>query len=216
MTLQERLTATAEALRRNNMEAYCVDTAAEVVPLVRRLLTAGDTVAVGGSKTLEETGVLALLRSGEYRFLDRYAPDLTAEQIERLYRDSFSADAYLCSSNAVTESGELYNVDGRANRVAALCYGPRSVILVVGCNKVVPDLDAAARRVKTVAAPQNTKRLNCATYCRETGVCVAADGERCTDGCGSAARICCTYVTMGYQRVPGRIKVILVGEELGF
>ncbi len=213
---REQLESVAEALRRNQMEAVCVDTAAEVIPLIRSWLNVGDTVAVGGSRTLEDVGVLPILRSGEYRFLDRYAPDLTPEQVRAIFVKSFDADAYLCSANAVTERGEVYCVDGNSNRIAAMAFGPRSVILVVGNNKIVPDLDAAARRVKTVAAPSNTARLGCATPCAETGECCGIDGEYCTDGCGSASRICCSYLTLGYQRTAGRIKVILVDEPLGF
>ena len=216
MTVRERIEIAAAALRKNNMDVYCVDTKEQVAAQVAALLHEGDTVAVGGSQSLDETGVIDLLRGGDYRFLDRYVPGLTREQLREIYVESFSADAYLCSSNAVTLRGELYNVDGNANRVAAMCFGPRSVILVVGCNKLVADLDEAAQRVKTAAAPLNTKRLHCATYCEEKGVCMAADGEFCTDGCASPARICCTYVTMGYQREAHRIKVILVGEPLGF
>ncbi len=216
MTTRQSLNAVAEALRRNNMESYVVDTADEVVPLLKKLLHTGNTVAVGGSRTLDELGVIDLLRGGDYQFLDRYAPDLTREQVTDLFRRSFSADTYLCSSNAVTLRGELYNVDGNGNRIAAMCFGPRSVIVVVGCNKVVADLKEAEKRVKTVAAPLNAKRLHCTTYCHERGECMGKDGEWCTDGCASSARICCTYMAMGYQREAGRIKVILVGESLGF
>ena len=183
------LVAVAEALRKNNMDVFCVERAAEVVPLVRTLLKPGDTVAVGGSQSLTDADVLSLLRSGEYRFLDRYTPGLTPEQTREIFVASLGADAYLCSANAVTEKGELYFVDGNANRIAALCYGPRSVILVVGKNKIVPDLAAAHRRVKTVAAPRNTARLGCDTPCAKNGVCCAVDSTDPTDGCRSAARI---------------------------
>lgn len=216
MSISARMERTAEALRKNNMDAYCVATKEEVPALVESLLSAGDVVSFGGSATLSQAGVMDLLRGGNYQVLDRDAAGLTRPQVEEIFRKSFSADAYLCSSNAVTERGELYNVDGNGNRVAALCYGPKSVILVVGENKITADLTEAEQRIKTVAAPLNTKRLNCDTYCLKTGICMGAEGDFCTDGCHSSARICCTYVTMGYQRVPGRIKVILVGESLGF
>lgn len=206
----------ADALRRNQMEVHCVKTAGEVVPLLCTLLQAGDTVAVGGSRTLDEAEVLPLLRSGEYRFLDRYAAGPSAEEQRQVFLDSMGADVYLCSANAVTERGEIYCVDGNCNRIAALCFGPRSVILVVGCNKIVPDLNEAVRRVKTVAAPKNAARLHSAAPCAKTGCCTAADGDFCTDGCDTDARICCSHLTLGWQREKNRIKVVLVAEPLGF
>ncbi len=213
MTLLEQ---TAAALRRNNMEAYCVEHKEEAVTLLKTLLKTGDSVGVGGSRTLDELGVIDLLRSGDYRFIDRYEQGLTPDQLREKYVAALGADVFLCSSNAVTVNGELYNVDGLSNRVAALCYGPRSVVLVVGKNKIVPDLKAAEHRVKTIAAPLNAQRLGCDTYCRTQNVCRQPGGEYCTDGCHSPGRICCTYVVMGHQRIAGRIKVILVNEDLGF
>ena len=121
----------------------------------------------------------------------------------------------MTSSNAVTERGELYNVDGNSNRIAAIAFGPSRVIMVVGINKIVPDLDAAIRRVKTIAAPKNTQRLSCKTYCEAAGKCAGLDGDLCA-GCASDARICCNYLVSAKQREPGRIHVIFVGEELGY
>ena len=212
----EQLETVADALRKNGMIAHCVSDKTQVVPLVRSLLTVGESVAVGGSVTLEETGVLALLRSGDYRFIDRYAPDLTPEQQSETLRQGLLVNTFLCSSNAVTRAGELYNVDGRANRVAAMAFGPDRVIVVVGSNKIVDDLPAAVRRVKTIAAPLNTKRLGCHTYCAVNGVCKAVDSENYTDGCASPDRICSHYFVAGKQRVADRICVILVGEPLGY
>ncbi len=215
MTVQE-LEVVADALRRNRMAAHCVQTKEEVVPLVKSLLTSGSTVAVGGSVSLSDAGVMELLRSGEYHFLDRYAEGLSDEERNAVLLNSMQADAYLCSSNAVTRKGELYNVDGRANRIAAIAYGPALVVLVVGCNKIVDTLDDAVRRVKTVAAPMNAKRLHCDTYCATFGTCRATDSADCTDGCLSPDRICADYLVSGWQRIPDRIHVILVGEALGF
>ena len=216
MTIQEQLTVTAAALQNNHMQVFCVDTKEQVADVVRSLLHEGDTVATGGSRSLDEAGVTELLRSGAYRFLDRTVADITPAQKKDIDRKALSADVYLCSANAVTMRGELYNVDGNGNRVAALCYGPDSVIVVIGCNKITADMTEAKHRVKTIAAPLNAKRLHCRTYCEETGVCVAADGEFCTEGCNSDDRICSTYVVLGKQRQRNRIKVILVGEPLGF
>jgi hypothetical protein len=214
----KRIEKTIKNLEKNNMQGFYVESKADVADKVRELMSEGQTVAVGGSMTLFECGVIDLLRSGSYRFLDRYAGDMTRDDVEKIYRESFFADTYLCSANAITENGELYNVDGNSNRVAAICYGPKSVIIVAGYNKIVGDIDEAIDRVKRTAAPANTTRLSCQTYCREKGECMSlAQGEPgMTAGCGSPARICCSYVVSAYQRVKGRIKVIIVGEELGY
>jgi hypothetical protein len=140
---------------------------------------------------------------------------MTREEINDIFRNSFFADTYLCSTNALTENGELYNVDGNSNRVAAICFGPKSVIMVVGKNKIVKDVPEAINRVKTIAAPKNAQRLNCQTYCNTKGECMGIDGLVC-DGCESSQRICCNYVVSAHQRQKDRIKVILVNEQLGF
>ncbi len=216
--LGKRIAETMENLRRNRMQPYFVTSRTEVVPKVQELLREGDTVAAGGSMTLEETGVLAHLRSGRYRFLDRGKPGLSPEEIRAVYTGAFSADAYLLSANAITQNGELYNVDGNSNRVAALLYGPKSVIVVAGYNKIVRDLDAAVNRVKFTAAPANCVRLDRNTYCLHKGRCASMEhsGACMSDGCRNDDRICCSYVVSAFQREAGRIKVILVGEELGY
>ena len=216
--IAKRISKTMKNLEKNNMQVHYVETRADVPGKVQELLKEGDTVAVGGAMTLFESGVIDLLRSGKYNFLDRYKEGLTSEQIRKIYIDSFSADAYICSSNAITEDGELYNVDGNSNRVAAICFGPQSVIIIAGCNKLVKNLDEAIIRVKTTAAPANCTRLSCQTYCREKGECMffAGNADEMTAGCSGSGRICCNYVVSAYQRHKDRIKVILVGEELGY
>ena len=202
---QQRMERTAQALRKNQMEAYCVDCAADVLPLLKTLIAPGVCVSMGGSVSLQECGVPAFLRTGDYEFLDREA--VTGDAVGELYRKAFFADYYLSSANAVTEQGEIFNVDGNGNRVAALAFGPQNVILVVGCNKIVEDLHEAHRRLRHLAAPANTKRLNRNTPCAKTGIC--AD-------CRSPERICCTYTVQRFSKTPGRIKVILVAEPLGY
>lgn len=199
-----KMERTAQALRDNNMYCECVDNAEEALEVIESLMNEGDTVAVGGSMTLDEMGVLDMLRSGRYNFLDRYEKDA---DVQKIFRDSFFADVYLTSSNAITENGELYNVDGNANRVAAMTFGPKSVIVVAGYNKIVKDVDAAKVRVQEIAAPANATRLGCETPCTKTGHCM---------NCSAPQRICATTVIMGRQRVQNRVKVILVGEELGY
>lgn len=204
---------TMENLKRNNMVPYRVKTKEEACAKVAELLGEGETVAVGGSVTLFEAGIIDHLRSGRYRFLDRHQKGVDAQSI---YRASFSADAYLCSSNAVTEEGELFNVDGNGNRVAAMIYGPSSVILVVGQNKIVKDIEAAKQRVRKVAAPKNVARLSFETYCRHEGVCMGEGSEAFCAGCQTDERICCDYTILAKQRIKDRIKVILVEEDLGY
>ena len=213
--MNERIAQVKKALEANNRAVYYVDTKDQVVDQVRQLLRDGQSVAVGGSNTLTVTGVLDHLRCGRYRFYDRHEPGMTPRQIRRVFLQSLTVDTYLCSANAVTLNGELYNVDGNSNRLAAICYGPESVIMVVGVNKIVDDLDQAMRRVKTTAAPPNARRQNLATPCAKTGVCIGVDGCM-TDGCRGSSRMCCNYLISAKQRIPGRIKVILVGEPVGF
>lgn len=210
------LERTAESLSMNNMKPIIAETSAEALDIVKSLIKEGDTVASGGSMTLEETGITQLLRSGAYNYLDRAGK--TGKEAEAVYRAAFSADVYLTSSNAITENGELYNVDGNSNRVAAICYGPESVIVVAGRNKIVSTLNDAVMRVKRIAAPMNTARLGCETYCMSKGVCMAlaAGYDGMTSGCRSESRICCSFVVSARQRIKDRIKVILVNEDLGY
>lgn len=205
-------------LRRNNMEAYFCETSADAVEQVRALLHEGDVISCGGSVTLKQTGVYDLITSPAYRFLDRSRPGITPEEVEQVYRQTFSADAFCTSTNAVTENGELYNVDGNSNRVAAILYGPKSVIVVCGVNKIVKNIDEAIYRVKTKAAPPNTVRLGSDTYCAKMGQCLSLNKENpdLCDGCHSDGRLCCNYVVCAQQRHVNRIKVILVNEELGY
>ncbi len=217
-SLSLRVEKTLDSLQKNNMSAYFCKTCAEARELVKALLKKGDVVSNGGSQTLKEAGIIDLLKSGGYTYLDRSQKDLTPAQIEEIYRRTYSCDVYFTSSNAITETGLLYNVDGNSNRVSAILYGPKSVVVVCGFNKIVPDLNSAVERVKTVAAPPNALRLQRDTYCRYKGECLSLQSENSEicSGCQSDERICCNYVISAYQRVRGRIKVIIIGEELGY
>lgn len=206
-TIGQHIDRTIAALKKNNMDAAYVETREEALAKIESYLSDGDTITHGGSMTLEEIGAIRLFRSDKYKFLDRDREGLTQAQIDKVYRDAFSADVYFVSSNAVTEEGELYNVDGMGNRVSAMIFGPRNVVVVVGYNKIVKNREAAIERVRTVAAPANAVRLACQTPCVKTGSCL---------DCTTSARICCSSVFLGHQRVQGRIKVIIVGEQLGY
>ena len=213
----ELIQSVMEKLQENNMKPYYCGNSKDAVELVKTLLEKGSTVATGGSMTLRETGVEDLLRSGDYNFIDR-AKATTAEETEEVFLSAFRADTYLMSTNALTEDGVLYNVDGNSNRVAALLYGPKSVIIVCGYNKIVDSLDEAVYRMKTIAAPLNTKRLATGSYCEHAGECMSLSKEdpSLCDGCQGSGRICCNFVVSAQQRKKDRIKVIIVGEELGF
>lgn len=208
----------AKALKNNNMEVHTAASASEALKILKDLLPTGCSVSVGGSVTLTQCGVPDMLKNGEYTYLDRYEAGLDADGIRNVMLRALTADVYIASANAVTESGEILNVDGNANRVAPILFGPKSVILLVGKNKVVKDIEAAHRRVKAVAAPKNAQRLGCDTYCAKAGHCIALEKENCsiTDGCNSDNRICADYVICARQRHKNRIKVILIDEDLGY
>ncbi len=203
-------------LEKNGIKPYFVQTKDEVVPLVKTLIHKGESVSNGGSVSLKETGVSRLLACGDYDFIDRTG--LEGEALRQSYIRAFGCDTYFCSSNAITENGELYNVDGNSNRVACIVYGPRQVIMVAGVNKIVKDINEAVLRVKEKAAVYNTKRLSCKTPCEATGRCISLDKNNpfLCDGCQSPQRICCNYVISAKQRHKDRIKVILVNESLGY
>ncbi|QXM06536.1 lactate utilization protein [Crassaminicella indica] len=205
--IKQKVKRTIENLEKNNMEGYYVEDENELLQKIRELIHEGATVSVGGSMTLFETGVIDFLRKENYNFLDRYEAGLSREDIKEIYRKCFYADAYFTSSNAITENGELFNVDGTGNRVAAMLYGPDNVIVIAGINKIVKNIDEAIERNKRMAAPANAKRLDRKTPCAKLGYC--------TD-CNSPERICNDYVLIKKQGIKGRIKVIIVGKELGY
>lgn len=209
---------TIKNLKKNNMDAYYCENAEAVRLLVKTLLKKGDVVSNGGSESLKECGILDILKNGDYQYLDRAVPGYTRDQVEAVYRKVYSADCYFASSNAITEEGVLYNVDGNSNRMSAVLYGPKSVVLVCGYNKIVKNLEQAIQRVKEVAAPMNTARLRPGAYCETTGACVSLKKESpcMSDGCSGDGRICCNYVISAQQRHKGRIKIIIAGEKLGY
>lgn len=206
--MDARVEKVMENLRQNRMKPYYAENSEKAREIVRELVKNDELITSGGSMTLKECGIIDMLinESGS-AYLDRSAGGDNREAIEEIMRKAFVSDTFLSSTNALTEDGELYNVDGNGNRVAALIYGPKQVIVVAGVNKIVKNLAEAVERVEKVAAPKNTVRLERATPCVKTGVC---------GHCRSEDRICCSYVTLAQQRVPDRIKVIIVNEELGY
>lgn len=202
-----RVKRTMESLEKNNISAYYVETEEKALKKLEELIPAGGVVGIGGSMTLFEVGVIDFLRKGNYQLLDRYQEGLTPAGMKEIFRKSFFADAYVTGSNAITEDGELYNVDGNGNRVAAMLYGPDRVIVIVGINKLVKDVEQAIIRVEETSAPANNKRLNKDNPCTKVGHCM---------DCNSEGRICNEYTLIKRQGVKGRIHVIIVNKELGY
>ena len=194
----------AEALKSRHFDAYYCSTADEAAAKVLELIPEGAEVSWGGSMTVQALGIQDALRNRGQKLLDRMA--VPPEERQEAMRRSLICDVYLMGSNAVTEDGQLFNIDGTGNRVGALCFGPKSVIVVAGMNKVVPDLAAAYSRVRHYAAPVNCQRFGLQTPCSVTGQC----GD-----CRSPQTICNQMVATRGCRPAGRIKVILVGEDLG-
>lgn len=190
-------------LQGRKMEGYyCPTREAALEKLLELIGPEHKIVARGGSVTLNEIGAPEAVRAAghELVFREDYA-DQKAWKLRQA-----EADVYITSTNAITLEGELVNIDGRGNRVAMMIFGPDSVIVVAGMNKVVTDVPSGFLRVRNMAAPPNTLRLGLDTPCAKTGVC---------GNCISKS-ICCNFVVTRASSVPGRIKVILVGEELGY
>lgn len=193
-------------MAKKNMEGYYCATSAEAVEKALSLMPEGASVTWGGSMTLTECGLMDALKTANYELIDRDTAK-TPEDSRLMYAKQVMADYYLMSSNAITIDGELVNIDGRANRVSCLCWGPQNVIIIAGMNKVCSDVESAVQRVRNFAAPPNCVRLNRNTPCTQTGKC----GD-----CYSPDCICSQVLITRRSSTPNRIKVILVGEELGY
>ena len=195
-----------KALEKRHFEAYYVSTAAEAVEKVVELIPKEHTVSWGGTATVDALGIKQRLAQEGIALIDRDTAQTPQERQEML-KKALTCGTFLMSSNAISADGQLVNIDGNANRVAALCYGPESVLVIAGMNKVMADLDSAIARARQVAAPANAQRFDIKTPCAVTGSC----GD-----CTSPDCICCQMVITRVCRPAGRIKVILVGQDLGF
>lgn len=204
---EQKITRTVQAINKNNMNGYYAKDREELIRIIEDIVSENSLVSCGGSMTLFETGVMEHLRSGRYKFLDRYKEDITREEVVNMFKESFFADAYFTSSNAVTENGELYNVDGNGNRVAAMLYGPEKVIVICGVNKIVKNVEEAIKRNRECAAPINAKRLNKETPCSKVGYCM---------DCKSKDRICNEYTLIKRQNRKERMHIIFLNENLGY
>jgi hypothetical protein len=196
-------------LKKRGIDGVYCENSAQAVEAIRHMIPAGSLVGLGGSETIIESGLVNALRRMDIRLLDRYKEGVRKDEVDEMRRQGLSADIFICSSNAITADGKLVNIDGTGNRVAAMIYGPKKVIVITGMNKVVPDLDAAIARVRNTAAPANSLRINAETPCSKTGFCQDPH-------CCPPHRICCQLVVTEASMTPGRIFVCLVGETLGY
>ncbi len=195
-----------KGLEKRNITGHYAENSQEALKIALKLIPEGSCVGWGGSVSIHEIGLQEAILQGNYTVFNRDAA-ATAQQRREMELATFGADWFLCSSNAITEDGILVNMDGNSNRVAAICYGPKQVLMILGINKVCKDLDAAISRLRNFAAPCNAQRFPIQTPCKTTGSC--AD-------CLSPDTICCQMVITRYSRHKDRIHVILVNENLGF
>ena len=206
-----RLTELKENLTENNFEVFVAQNTDEAKSIVLEKIipeVAPKSVSWGGSLTFVATGLYDVLKNdNDLDVLDTYDKNLSPEESLQRRRQSLLVDLFIAGSNAVTETGQLVNLDMIGNRVGALTFGPKNVIILVGRNKIVPDLDEAMFRIKNYAAPVNTMRLDKKTPCAKTSFC----GD-----CKSPDRICNTWTITEKSFPKGRVKVILINQDQGF
>ncbi|GFI01687.1 MAG: lactate utilization protein [Lachnospiraceae bacterium] len=193
-------------LASRNMEGYFFENSASCVSAITDLVENGSIISWGGSESIKECGLMDAIKSGNYILIDRLSAK-TPEEGRELYAKTVLSDYYLMSSNAITYDGELINIDGNGNRVACLIHGPKYVLMVVGMNKLVSDVESGYKRVRNLASPANAKRLGRNTPCFHTGKC----GNCLSDEC-----MCSHLVVTRRCNIPGRIKIFFVAEELGY
>lgn len=205
--MSERIKKTIKNFQRNNMNGYHVKDKEELIKLLDEIIQNNATVGCGDSVTLEQLEVFEYLRNRQLEFYDKHEKGLTSKDKQVLYIKNFSADVFITGTNAVTENGELINIDGNGSRVAPMIYGPKKVIIVVSANKIMSNVTEGMERVRQIAAPLDARRLGKATPCVKTGKCY---------DCKSKDRICNDFVVIARQFDPDRIHVIIVEGEYGY
>jgi L-lactate utilization protein LutB len=198
--------AVIKNLERRNMEGFYCETIEEAVEKAMSMIKQDDTVGWGGSTTIDQIGIKKLLQEKSITVIDRDKVSDPEEKV-KLMKKALTSNVFLTSANAITMDGELLNIDGNGNRLAAYCYGPDSVIVIAGMNKIVTDLDAALKRARLDSTVPNTFRTNSKTPCHFTG--------KCTE-CTMSDTMCGQILVTRFCKPQNRIKVILVGENLGF
>ena len=192
-----------KGLESRNMHGYYAASREEALRTALSLIPEKSSVTMGGAMSAHEIGLVDAVKKGNYQFIDRDA----MEDKRAAMLAAYDADFFLTSANAMTEDGEMVNIDGNANRVSAIAQGPKKVLVIVGMNKICADLDSAMKRARNVAAPVNAQRFGLQTPCVKTGACM---------NCKSPDTICCQFLITRFSRHRDRIHVILVNEELGF
>jgi len=202
------LLKTVKALEDNFFVAKMFKDRYGLIEHVMEHIEKGMKVGLGGSVTIRGIGLLEKIREkGDILLLDHWKEGLTPQEITEIRTKQMTSDLFLTSANAITEKGEIVNIDGIGNRINAMTYGPKKVIIIAGVNKIVPDINTAIERIKRIAAPMNAKRLNLSLPCAETGYC---------HDCKSEKRIC--RILSILMKKPGQtdIHVYLINEELGY
>ena len=197
---------TIKALKKNNFDARFFPKASAALEEIWKMIPEGATVGYGGSLTLNQIGFIDEVQKRLVKFLNPFAKGLSLEEGERIRREIFSADFFFSSSNAITEDGKLFNIDATGNRVGAMMFGPKKVILICGTNKIVKDIAEAQKKVQEWVAPMNVKRLGYKCPCGQTGEC---------SDCASPERICNAYVILAKKPRRTDISIFLIGEVLG-
>ena len=192
-----------KGLESRNMTGYYAKNREEALKKALEIIPEGSSISMGGAMSAHEIGLVDVLKSDKYNFIDRAKYEDPREGLLAGY----GADFFISSANAMTEDGIIVNIDGNANRVSAIAQGPKKVLFIVGMNKICDDIDGAMKRARNVAAPINAQRFGLSTPCSKTGSCF---------NCKSPDTICCQFLITRFSRHEGRIHVILVNDNLGF
>ncbi|MBR5597579.1 MAG: lactate utilization protein [Lachnospiraceae bacterium] len=195
-----------KGLESRNMTGYFTETKEDALKKALELIPEGSTISWGGSASVTEIGLRDALLNGNYTVYNRDACT-TPEEKREMELKTYDCDYFLCSTNAMTEDGILVNIDGHSNRVSAIAYGPRHVVMIVGMNKIAKDVDSALSRARNIAAPVNAQRFPLDIPCKINGSCV---------DCKARDTICCEFLVTRYSRHANRFHIILVNEDLGF
>ena len=198
---------TVEALVKNNFKATYVQTAKEAAEQILGFIEKENTIGVGGSWTLQQLKIIDELRVRGNQIYNHNKQGLSPEEVMDLRRKQLTCDVFLTGTNAITRDGKLVNTDGVGNRVAAMIFGPKKVIIVAGINKIVSDVAEAEKRIKLYAAPINNKRLSTPNPCVKTGECM---------DCQSPRRICNVTTILSKRPALSDLHVFIIGENLGF